>query len=448
MNEVPQTITPQTPPASPLAGPSAPVEPPQAPAEKRSPGGRKKLLGILLVVLLLLLGGGVAAYSTLVVVPNRPENVFKKALANFVSESADYTVTGRLDQGGHDEADFDYEIKTSGSDVYVAVDSSTFMMGPKVEVQRSGGKSYIRMSQFYDSAELARRYTNLGEKGLQEYMAEFTDKSDISANQDTWLEVNSYLLDQPAGNASNQEVGEADIRLVEVGEKEEADGKQIQHYKVSVSRAGLRSLIGKLDSSNILAAVFDRYAGTEGFPESIEASVQVDTNTKTLHKLTYNGRPFRDATLSLDLTTGPNDLEEPQGPLLTSKLAYGIVWSELFNPILQQGSTEADKERVADMKGIKTALEIYKARNGHYPDRYSMAVNQENTFPVLFPGADFAVFTDPAGRFIGRNGSQYAYVGETADGNQSCGPHNGPPCEKYFIVTTLDNGQEYQLNSD
>jgi hypothetical protein len=62
-------------------------------------------------------------------------------------------------------------------------------------------------------------------------------------------------------------------------------------------------------------------------------------------------------------------------------------------------------------------------------------------------GVDFEIFKDPNGRFIGLNGSQYAYVGESADGSQDCGRFS-TACQKFFIVTTLDDNTEYQLNSD
>ena len=117
----------------------------------------------------------------------------------------------------------------------------------------------------------------------------------------------------------------------------------------------------------------------------------------------------------------------------------------MFSKDYQKAGSEGDKESIADLKGIKTALEIYKAKNGHYPVRYDLSVNQQSFITNQMPGASLEVFKDPSGRFIGLNGSQYSYVPSTTSGDESC---SGSDCAKYFIFVTLDDGTKFQFNSD
>ncbi len=255
-------------------------------------------------------------------------------------------------------------------------------------------------------------------------------------------------MQQPAAQTTTN--GQSDfsgMTLSKVGAKETVNGKPTIKYEVTLSADAFKQIVGQLDSVANVPVLNGIFPKSGVSADQIKADVWVSTKTKTIEQISYDGRPFRDATFSFKLGAADNHIDAPQAEKLTSKLGYGIVTSQLFNKQYQQGSSDSDRERIADLKGIKTALEIYKARTGHYPERYEMSVNQESFIGSQMSGADFEVFKDPAGRFIGRSGSQYAYVPALNNDSQDCGRFS-KPCEKYFINTTLDDGKQYQLNSD
>ena len=82
--------------------------------------------------------------------------------------------------------------------------------------------------------------------------------------------------------------------------------------------------------------------------------------------------------MSIHATESSDTITAPEGSVkLSEALSYGVAWSGLIRADMQNGKTERDNERIADLKGMKLAFEIYKAKNGTYPDRYNIAVQQE-----------------------------------------------------------------------
>lgn len=410
---------------------------------------RKYAVFAIILMFIIVFGGG-AAYTWFVYIPNMPQSVLKKAVATYASSGGSYTITGRLDQAGPNDPDFDFSIKTNAQNNSLAVVSaSTFLQNPSISTQKINSKTYVKFSNFEDSKKLATHYKNLGSKGIQERIAEFTDKSNLSANQDQWLEINDYILNQTvADKVDNIKPTNLDgAALPSIGKKEIVNGKSTRKYEVTLSSDAFKQLVTQIDKATngpVLSSIFPQ----DGLVEQIKINVWVNLKTKTIEQINYEGRLFRDATLNLKVVASDsNSFDVLKAEKLTSKLGYGIVTSQIFNKQFQRGDSESDKERIADLKGIKTALEIYKARTGHYPDRYEMSVTQESFISSQMPGADFEVFKDPNGRFIGRSGSQYAYVPALNNDSQECSGYS-KFCEKYFIITTLDNGKEYQLNSD
>lgn len=411
------------------------------------PKKKKKWLAVSIILLLLLFLGLGAAYALLVYIPNKPENVLKTAMKHF-AEDGNYTVRGRLDHGDGNAPDFNYELKTNNEDFHVRVDATTFVMNPSMEVLRVNGKTYVNASNWMDKAGLSERFLNYAEKGIQEYLAEFAENSGLYANQGDWVEIDSWVFDTTGGDGQTTP-READVTIESVGSVENRDGKKVRTYDISTTKEGFAGLLSNLDGSGLVKSIFEEYAKKNGFPDKIHFALEVDTSSKTIHKATYDGRPFRDATLSVELVTARNSFEAPTIALLASKtLRSGVLWSQLFNPLFQSADSSSDRERIADMKAIKMGLEIHKAMYGDYPSRMDIATNGEGYLRDRLPNADPGVFKDPNNRFIGMHGSQYAYVAYASDGSEMCGPHNGAKCEKYFVATTLDNGQEYKLVSD
>lgn len=411
---------------------------------------RKFVIIFGILTTLLMLGGGAAAYVVLYYVPNKPEVVLNNAVIAFDEKPGNYDVSGRLDQAGPNDPDFDFKMTTASSgNASTELFMSTFLQNPHIKTVKNNGKFYVYFSGFEDFKTMAKHYSNAGVPGIQEAIAAFTESSNIASNQQKWIQIDDFILDQPAAPAVPAKIqGIPGATLNTIGAVETVNGKQARKYEVTLDKNAFRLLIGHLDKSAGAPVLSGILGVQEVTANEVKVNVWVDLKSKTIEQLTYSGRPLRNATLDIKIAQAKSaNIESVTGEKLTKQLGYGIVNSVIFNKVWQQGGNDMDKERIADLKGIKTALEIYKARTGSYPERYEMAVNQEALIGGQMKGADPEVFKDPGGRYIGRSGSQYAYVPALSNDDQNCGKFS-KPCTKYFINTTLDDGKQYQLNSD
>ncbi len=418
---------------------------------KKKHGG---LIALIVFISVLLIAVGVATYIFVIYIPNKPENVFKKAVLN-LSKGGNYTVNGSLDQGNPNVPEYTYSIKTDGTNYSAHIDASTFMMSPSVDLEMINGKTYIKTTGWMDSAELATHYTNTGEKGIQEYLAEFAEKSGVYGNQDKWMQVDSFVLDNPSSTASTtpKSPDEAGISIESIGNIEQKDGKKLRSYTLSLTKEAFASMLNYVTHTSLPGSMIN----ANNFPESLKVTVVIDTSTKTVNTLTYTGRPLDDINLSFTLRADTNRLTAPDNaPLVSSTLDYGIVNPIIFNPSLQSANDSTDRERIADLKGIAMAAEIYRQKHGAYPSRGAVRAS-DGLFESNFPSASSATFTDPMNRFTNMNGSQYTYIGQTAEGNETCGglyfyattqnDFSSPDCDRFWVVTNLNNGQEFKLTS-
>jgi hypothetical protein len=460
MNDDPTSVDTSAPvqqaPQEPLSPAQEPIQPITS-TPKKNKGLKRLLLGVSIFGLLAAAGVG---HYMLVYLPNTPENVLKKAVANFASDK-NYSIAGRLDHGDGNLPDFDYTIKVVGSSVYATVDSSSFMMGPKAELMSVDGKNYVKTSAWMNPTELSKQYTNYGPKGLQENLAEFAETSGVFTYQDTWMQIDDFVFDAPSTNTPStpQTIEEAGVSLKSIETTEEVDGVKLRNYKVSLTKDGFVRLLDQISGSQLLSNGFEAYSSKEGFPETVDMDVKVDISTKKIHSLSYSGRPFRDATLSMNLTPANDTITAPQNaPLVSDTLDYGIVKTIIFNPIAQNANDASDRERIADIKGIKMAMEIYHRKNDKYPTRGFSVVTVSGNMSDAMRGADNAIFDDPNGKRFNWHGSQYTYIGEAPDSSEMCGTayydmNTGkdipsPDCSKFWVVTSLNNGQEFKLTSD
>jgi hypothetical protein len=412
----------------------------------------KRKLAIIFGVLttLLMLGGGAAAYFFLYYIPNKPEVVLNNAVIAFVEKTGNYEVSGKLDQAGPNDPDFDFKMTTASSgNASTELFMSTFLQNPHLKTVKNNDKVYVQFSGFEDFKTMAKHYRNAGAPGIQEAIAAFTESSNIATNQQKWIQVDDFILNQPFAPATPTKIqGIPGATLNTVGAVETIKGKQARKYEVTLNQEAFKLLIGQLDKNAGVPVLSGVLGVQEVTANEVKVNVWVDLKSKTIEQITYSGRPLKNATFDIKIAQAKSaNIESATGDTLTKQLGYGIVNSVIFNKAWQQGGSDTDKERIADLKGIKTALEIYKARTGSYPERYEMAVNQEALIDGQMKGADPEVFKDPGGRYIGRSGSQYAYVPALSNDDQNCGKFS-KPCTKFFINTTLDDGKQYQLNSD
>ena len=399
---------------------------------------------------LLMLVGGAAAYFFIYYIPNKPEVVLNNAVIAFVEKPDNYEISGKFDQAGPNDPDFDFKMTTASSgNASTDLFMSTFLLQPHIQMVKNNGKLYVQFSGFEDFKTLAKHYSNYGAPGIQEAIAAFAESSNVATNQQKWIQVDDFIISQPFASATPKKIqGIPGATLNTIGAVETINQKQARKYEVTLSKEAFKLLIGQLDK-NAGAPVLSGILGVQDVTASeVKVSVWVDIKSKTIEQIVYSGKPLKNATFDIKITQVKSaKIESPSGDKLSKQLGYGIVSSTIFSKVWQQSGSDTDKERIADLKGIKTALEIYKARNGSYPERYEMAVNQVALISGPMRGADPEVFKDPSGLYIGRSGSQYAYVPSQGNDDQNCDKLS-KPCAKYFINTTLDDGNQFQLNSD
>lgn len=411
---------------------------------------RKKLIIILSVIFALLaVTGAVASYVFLVLIPNTPENVLAKAAQNFIAQPVNYTLNGKLDVADHNLPDFVYRMSVDKQgNVEAGATGSLVVLSPTATMRFVDGRQFVKVDGFWDAAELALKYTSAIESNPDKF-AVFSADSALTNLDDTWIEIDSYVFDQP--NARQTVVVETsvlnldNIAITSYGEVVETDGVKTREYTLSVSKPAAVELFKSLGHDVVgdaLVGVAEQNIKTA----RVDLVVIVNISDKTIKKISYHGRPIDGTTLQFELVAQEvADITVPTASAMET-LGFGIVQDTIFNRSWQIGTSLNDKERIADLKGIKTALEIYYSKNGSYPGRSEVAISTglDNLLRSKMAGVDRAVFTDPNGKPIGRNGSEYAYVPEDCTyigaGNYTC--------NKFFIITTLDNGSDYQLNSN
>ena len=411
---------------------------------------RKSVLIFSILTILVVLGGGAAAYFFLYYIPNKPEVVLNNAVIAFVEKPGNYAIAGKLDQAGPNDPDFDFKMTTASSgNASTDLFMSTFLLQPHIQTVKNNGKLYVQFSGFEDFSTLSKHYRNYGTPGIQEAITAFAESSNVATNQQKWIQVDDFIISQPFAPATPTKIqGIPGATLNTIGAVETVNQKQARKYEVTLSKEAFKLLIGQLDK-NAGVPVLSGILGVQDVTASeVKVSVWVDIKSKTIEQIVYSGRPLKNATFDIKITQVKSaNIESASGDKLTKQLGYGIVSSTIFSKVWQQSGSDTDKERIADLKGIKTALEIYKARTGSYPERYEVAVNQVALITGPMRGADPEVFKDPGGLYIGRSGSQYAYVPSQGNDDQNCDKLS-KPCVKYFINTTLDDGKKFQLNSD
>ncbi len=413
---------------------------------------KRKLIAVFgVLAVLAMLAGSAAAYFFLYYVPNKPEVLLNSAVVAFVEKSSDYEVVSKLDQAGPNDPDFSARTKiahngNSSTELFM----SATPQYPSLNVVKNGSKVYLRFSGVSDLKTMAKSYTNYGKPGAPEAIAAFGESSGISAHQHEWIQVDDFILKQPVGAtpAPAKIRGIPGATLEKIAGIETINGKQVRKYDVVLDRDAFKLMVGQLDKNAGVPILSGLSSIQDIVADSVRVEIWVGLKSRSIEQISYSGRPFKNATFSIKLNRMKSvSVESVTGDQLTSKLSYGIVNAAVFNKAWQRGGSEDDKERIADLKGIKTALELYKTQTGSYPDRYTMSVEQDDLISKKMKGSDPSIFKDPSGRYIGRNGSQYAYIPASANDDRNCG-ESFAPCTKFFIGTTFDDGKKYQLNSN
>ena len=160
-----------TPPAEPVQPIVSPITQPLNVADSsmgKKSSKRKFVIFFRILIGLILLGGGAAAYYFVYFVPNMPEVVLNNAVISFVEKPGNYNVSGKLDQAGPNDPDFDYKMTTvSSGNASTELYMSTFLQHPHFQTVKNGGKLYMQFSGFEDFKTMAKHYRNSGAPGIQ-----------------------------------------------------------------------------------------------------------------------------------------------------------------------------------------------------------------------------------------------------------------------------------------
>lgn len=296
--------------------------------------GKKKglILGLIIAAIVLLLSGGAAASYYYVV--NKPENVLKQALGNFIDAEKAKTVqfSGTI-SASDKESDMSLEATYKG-----AADNKTgvFELSGKADVlvtnvafdlRSPEGKSYfVRVGGLDGLSELLAATGDLG--ALYAPM--------IASVNDQWIEINESLMKQLDESyksgvttaADNKKIADAYLKYPFMAVQESlADevisGKSSHHYKVVIDKAKLKAFFKALKDSNLDSYKFaqadldeiNKMADETDFAK-YPFEVWISKSDKMFTQLAFKGS--QDGTdfslrITADSYNKPVNVEKPEG---------------------------------------------------------------------------------------------------------------------------------------
>lgn len=257
-------------PAAPQPGmpsePAAPADVPADPLPINSGKRRKKglLIGLIIAAVILLLSGGAAAAYFGYYLPNKPENVLKKALANSFDLQKSKTIhfSGEATIGSEEE---DFSVKTtyngqmdhtSGSFLFSGV-TDALVTKVTSEVRSADGKNlYFKVGGLDGLSEL------LALSGLEGAGA---FAPGLATLNDQWIEVSEGFLSQSIGDSyKGFKLSESDARklaaaydqnqflvIKEVLPDAEVKGVASHHYRVGYDMPKFKSFLRAVNAANL-----------------------------------------------------------------------------------------------------------------------------------------------------------------------------------------------------
>ncbi|MFT4532642.1 MAG: hypothetical protein ACI9T8_000673 [Candidatus Saccharimonadales bacterium] len=390
--------------------------------------------------------------------PATNEQLAIDAVSEFKPVANDYQLKIELGDGRNE---YSISFDDSGNTKVVS--------GDNVLIQ-TGGKTLIKLSgDDVEALDFMKNVLLLGEP----------DSKNLDNLQSKWIEIGTYLGATPAlpNFTPPNEVDFSETLILETEdddtskdeETEVSDGKETQEdveaeaedesqndanvsTDATISPTALYDLLAMIDGRigyRIFTADISKSDLTEKQID-IELELNAENTLKSIETINFAGHTLR---IQIELPS-TEEIAAATTPIpLPEIVDYNFISNSVFSPDLQIAETEDDRERIADIKAMKTAFDIRLHISGEVSAYFGS--DQEEFISEKMPGANKALFIDPAGKIIGINSGSYAYSGEL-DGGSKCGGTfydidkgdiEYPPCTKFFIVTTLDTGQDFQLNS-
>ena len=231
----------QLPPAGPISQPGAS---PQGYNPSPISGGGfskgMKLGAIIAGAVILLVGGGAAAYFGMIV-PNKPENILKRAVTNTIKEES-ATTKFSLEFSGQDSASGKIEgtVRANSATKATGIELKGTVMGMSLsgEARYVDKSAYVKVGDLSNISELVKAYASSDSAAVTSVMDSISDK---------WYEIDSTLLDQAKVSCmldADIKLSESDYTLIENAYKsnqfieikdhasEEVDGKAANKFNL------------------------------------------------------------------------------------------------------------------------------------------------------------------------------------------------------------------------
>lgn len=324
-------------------------------------GGKKKFVMILAVALIIiaLFGGSAAAYFG-VIVPNKPQNVLKKALANSVGRE-------QLKSG-----QFDGEITVTGEDVPKELKNITFSggfsqeenIGLNLTVNYTGGQSGAEMRIFKDQDSyikltgLENLTTLLTAQAVKEdnvSVKEFASTlTFLKKFNNQWIVVPQEFTKNSGATSSalsGGQLSDADAQKIAVAYKnhpfatitknypaEKVNDVNSYHYEVGVDKEQLKAFLTEVKNDNIkdltiTQADIDSVDKMDLSHTTIE--LWVAKSTKTVNKVKVvasdkDGKSTATVVVTLKQANKPYSVEKPTG---------AVPFEQILNSALESSTT-------------------------------------------------------------------------------------------------------------
>lgn len=340
---------------------SAPEAVPQPSAEGAMPpppNSKKKLnLGVVIAIAVALLIGGSAAAYFGIVVPNRPENVLKRAFKN-TSEQKQSKFTGKF---SFEDLKEDAELKAVNIDFNGQSDVENNAFQSEVEVTASGFKvpfevRGIDKSVFFKMGDLSG-IKSLVQLSSPEYVPAVDFFNQKLANQ--WMEIDETLLKQAGSQCVldlssfvlteedmellNKRYDEVPFATIKSTSDDTVNDRSATKFELELDDKKAEEFGQGLSELSIAKKIKDCSGDTDAFKgeESSEGdksvfTIWVDKGSKTISKIATQSteqteeRDKAKGSLEITIEYGEADVSKPDGARPITE-----VISELYGALLQ-----------------------------------------------------------------------------------------------------------------
>ncbi len=467
-----------------VADPTMPASPPK----KRFLLPKAVLLAF---IAFLFLGGSTAAAYYGVVIPNKPDNVLKAAIANSLQEQQ-VSFNGTIEGGPAKGSGTAYKATVTGSSdaaaksgdvmLNVTVSGATF----SIEARLVNQNLYVKLGDLTTITGLIGSYS-------PDLAKTATSVNSTLSNQ--WVEFDSTLLKQAGGSCvldTSWSLTKADLQLlqnqylkhqfvtIKSSTTDTVNGKKVDKMVLSINDDTASAFSKELDSLSIIKALNSCAKSTKPSGSIVTAdhdttpiTVWVDKGTKHIVQIASqstakdaaSGNIKASGVLALQYgkvsITAPTNVKPALQVLTKLEGAVGATGLDLTS--LFSGSSAAsslagsssldsganDSVRKTDIAYLQTNLEAYFAEHGNYPSFAQM--NSSSWRQANLSGYDQSGFQDPeaSSPTLTQTPAAKAYAYQPTNSSKGSCEKDATTCANYTLTATLSTGTTYvKVNLD